>query len=176
MTVVEHPGRPYESPKGSRGLFSTWLKDRAGVAVYENHVFDSSAFGALSFMPARYQAEDGQMHQAPDHILLHGGLPSQRQELIDCIRLEDFGNDVDRCLECFKFDEEQFLKITVKIKDDSREGYGKAVVRIPFSSIDWSAADKQKKSLGLDDVYEVDLELWNEGEALPVDTAAWDRS
>ena len=34
-------------------LFPTWLRERGGIVVYENHVFDSSRFGDKTFMPAR---------------------------------------------------------------------------------------------------------------------------
>lgn len=144
--------------------------------MYENHVLDSSALGHRTFMPATYEAVDDRMHQAPDEYRPHGGLPSLREQRIDHIKLEDFGGDVDRCLAvCFRIKGEQYLELIVKVKDDSAEGYGKAVARIPFSSIDWSAADSPKKSFGLGDVYELDMELWSEGEDHPVDTAVWDR-
>jgi hypothetical protein len=174
--IVADRYKPYEVSASYRNLFATWLKTRGGIVVYENHILDSHALGHTTFMPAMFEGIDDRMHPAPSEYCPHGGIPSLREQRVDHIMLEDFGNDVERCLQCFKFIEEQYLKIIVKVKDDSREGYGKAAVRVPFASIDWLAADSPKKSLGLDDVYEVDLELWNEGEASPVDTAAWDRS
>jgi len=71
-------------------LFPKWLKERGGIVVYENHMLDSSHLGDKTFMPARYIAEDDQMHDAPDEYRPHGGLPSLRQQKVDHIKLEDF--------------------------------------------------------------------------------------
>jgi hypothetical protein len=83
-----------------KSLFSTWLKDRGGIVVYENQMFDSSAFGSRSYVPARYYAEGSSvLHPAPQWI---GDLPSERQHKVDHITLEEFDGDVERLLaECF---------------------------------------------------------------------------
>lgn len=99
--------RPYpvDSEKWERctlDLFPKWLEERGGIVVYECHMLDSSHLGSRTYMPARYEAEDGQMHDAPDEHRPNGGLPSLRQQKIDHIKLEDFGGDVGRCIaECF---------------------------------------------------------------------------
>lgn len=80
-------------------LFPKWLKERGGVVVYENHMMDSSQRGMLSFMPARYMAEDNQLHDAPPRI---GDVPSRFQEKVDHIKLEDFDGDVVQALTCFQ--------------------------------------------------------------------------
>jgi hypothetical protein len=82
-------------------LFPKWLKERGGIVVYENHVLNSSHLGDRSFMPARYIAEDNQLHDAPEEHRPHGGLPSLRQQRVDHIKLEDFGGNVDEALGCF---------------------------------------------------------------------------
>lgn len=81
-------------------LFPKWLKERGGIVVYENHMFDSSCFGDKTFMPARYEAEDNQMHDAPEEHRPNGGLPSMRQQKVDHIKLEDFPG-IEDALKCF---------------------------------------------------------------------------
>jgi len=81
-------------------LFPMWLKERGGIIVYENHMFDSSSFGGQTFLPARYIAEDNKMHDAPGEYRPHGGLPSFREQKVDHIKLEDFAS-VDEALKCF---------------------------------------------------------------------------
>lgn len=88
-------------------LFPTWLRERGGIVVYENHNFDSSHFGDRSYMPARYIAEDDQMHDAPDERRPNGGVPSMRQQKVDHIALEEFGGDMDKALGCFTSDKEK---------------------------------------------------------------------
>ncbi len=88
-----------------KNLFPMWLRDRGGIVVYENHMLDSSSLGARSFMPARYLAEDNQMHDAPEEYRPNGGLPSLRQQKVDHIILEDFNGDVDEALVCFAVEE-----------------------------------------------------------------------
>jgi len=82
-------------------LFPKWLKERGGIVVYENHMFDSSSLGDKTFMPARYIAEDNQMHDAPEEHRPNGGVPSMRQQKVDHIRLEDFST-LEDALECFE--------------------------------------------------------------------------
>jgi hypothetical protein len=81
-------------------LLMKWLKERGGIVVYENHVLDSSQMGATSFLPSRYIAQDdNKMHDAPPRI---GDVPSRFQERVDHVKVEDFGNDVDRAIKgCF---------------------------------------------------------------------------
>lgn len=83
-----------------KDLFPKWLKERGGIVVYENHVFDSSSLGDKTFMPARFLAEDNQMHDAPEEHRPNGGVPSMRQQKVDHIKLEDFPS-VEAALECF---------------------------------------------------------------------------
>lgn len=74
-----------------RGLASKWLVERGGIVVYENHVFDSSAFGDRSFVPAQFVAqEDNQMHWAPLELRPYGGIPSRRQQQVDFIEMGDY--------------------------------------------------------------------------------------
>lgn len=68
--------------------FPMWLKERGGIAVYENRMFDSSQFGSTAYLPASYIAEDNLMHPAPGWI---GDLPSTRKELVSIITLETAG-------------------------------------------------------------------------------------
>jgi len=83
-------------------LFSTWLKERGGIVIYENHVMDSSHFGSTAYMPAQYIAdEDGELHDAPDEYRPNGGLPSMRQQKVDTITLAEFDGDMNKALECF---------------------------------------------------------------------------
>lgn len=86
-------------------LFPKWLEERGGIVVYENHVFDSSSFGDRSYMPARFIAEDNQMHDAPAEHRPNGGVPSMRQQKVDHIKLEEFDGDLDKALACFEKDE-----------------------------------------------------------------------
>lgn len=79
-------------------LFPTWLKERNGVVVYENHMMDSSNLGDLSFMPFKYLAEDGSMREAPNRL---GDVPSRFQERVDHIRLEEFSGDLEKALQSF---------------------------------------------------------------------------
>lgn len=97
-------GRPWKISAGSYGqcmrLFPTWLKERGGIVVYENHMMDSSHFGDRSFMPAKYYAqEDDQLHDAPDRI---GDVPSRFQEKTDHITLKEFGGELLKALACFE--------------------------------------------------------------------------
>ena len=55
-------------------------------------------------MPARYIAEDDQMHDAPEEHRPNGGLPSLRQQKVDHIKLEDFPS-MEEALACFKKDD-----------------------------------------------------------------------
>lgn len=88
-----------------RELFPKWLRERGGIAVYENHVLDSSHLGDVTYLPLRYQAENDQWVDAPaDEWRPHGGLPSLRQQRVDTIKLEEFGGDVERALACFEFE------------------------------------------------------------------------
>ena len=86
-------------------LFPMWLRDRGGVVVYENHVMDSSRLGDKTFMPARFVAEDNQMHDAPEEHRPNSGVPSMRQQKVDHIKLEDFAG-VEDALQCFAQDSE----------------------------------------------------------------------
>lgn len=100
--MADLSSRPYPTDPTNLPRFRMWLTERGGVVVYENHMFDSSHFGDRSFMPARYIAEDDQMHDAPEERRPNGGLPSLRQQKIDHIKAEDF-DSVDECLvACFK--------------------------------------------------------------------------
>lgn len=84
-------------------FFPMWLRERGGIAVYENHNFDSSAFGQMSFMPMRFQAEDDTWHDAPEEHRPGGGVPSLRQQRIDIVKLDEFDGDVETCIAaCFK--------------------------------------------------------------------------
>ena len=85
-----------------KDLFPRWLTSRGGIVVYENHVLDSSCLGDKTFMPARFLAqEDDQLHDAPDQYRPNGGLPSQRQQKVDTITLEEFEGSTDKALSCF---------------------------------------------------------------------------
>lgn len=86
-------------------LFPTWLKERGGVVVYQNHNFDSSRMGDQTFLPARYVAEDGQMHDAPEEFRPMDGLPSMRQQKVDHVKLEEFDGDLTKALACFVQDD-----------------------------------------------------------------------
>lgn len=86
-------------------LFPTWLKERNGIVVYENHMFDSSSFGDKTFMPARFIAEDDQMHDAPDEHRPNGGVPSMRQQKVDHVTLDEFDGDLNKALACFVRDD-----------------------------------------------------------------------
>jgi len=101
---MTEPKRPWsvnpENWDQCMSLFPKWLKERNGVVVYENHMLDSSHLGDKSFMPARFIAEDNEMHDAPDEHRPHGGLPSLRQQKVDHIKLEDF-ESVEDALKCF---------------------------------------------------------------------------
>lgn len=103
--------RPYKVHREVREIckekFPTWLRERNGIVVYQNHVLDSSHCGETTFMPAKFYAEgvDG-LQDAPEEHRPNGGLPSLRQQKIDHVRLEEFGGDVDKCLSvCFVFEE-----------------------------------------------------------------------
>ncbi len=76
-------------------LFPTWLRERGGIAVYENVNFSSSFFGTISFIPMRYIAKDERFHDAPMRI---GELPSVMQERADVIKLDDYDGDLVRAL------------------------------------------------------------------------------
>ena len=99
--------RPYPIDRNkwvgcTENLFPVWLRERGGIVVYENHMMDGSHMGEQTFMPARYiAAEDNQLHDAPEEYRPNGGLPSQRQQKIDHIKLEDFGGSIEAALECF---------------------------------------------------------------------------
>jgi len=95
-----------ESAEQCKRLFPLWLKERGGIVVYQNCMFDSSHIGDQSFMPARFIAEeDNQMHDAPDELRPNGGLPSLRQQQQDHIEMSEYGNDIERALdEAFKFE------------------------------------------------------------------------
>ena len=81
-------------------LFPTWLRERGGIAVYENHMMDSSECGSTSFMPARFYAKEVEgLQDAPPRI---GDVPSRFKERVDHIQLEEFGGDVQKCIDyCF---------------------------------------------------------------------------
>jgi hypothetical protein len=81
-------------------LFPKWLKERGGIVVYQNRLLDSSCLGDKTFMPARFIAEDDQMHEAPDEYRPNGGVPSMRQQKVDHIKLEDFSS-IEDALACF---------------------------------------------------------------------------
>jgi len=83
-------------------LFPTWLKDRGGIVVYQNHVLDSSHVGDITFLPARYLAEDNKLHDAPDEWRPNDGLPSFRQQRVDHVKLEEFDGDLEKALKCFR--------------------------------------------------------------------------
>lgn len=85
-------------------LFPKWLRERGGIVVYENHNFDASGFGDKTFMPARYEDEDGKMHDAPDEYRPNDGLPSMRQQKVDHVMLDEFDGDLRNALACFKED------------------------------------------------------------------------
>ena len=91
-----------------KDLFPRWLRERGGVVVYQNQMFDSSSFGDTTFLPKRYLSTDNQIHEAseqyyPDSI----GLPSLRQQKVDHVTLEEFGGDVEKALSCFAKGQEQ---------------------------------------------------------------------
>jgi hypothetical protein len=65
-----------------------WLKERGGIAIYENRMMDSSQYGSTAYLPARYIAEDNLMHPAPPWI---GDMPSSRKELVGIVTLETAG-------------------------------------------------------------------------------------
>ena len=113
-------GRPWSVAPENYGrcitdLFPKWLKERGGVVVYENHVMDSSCLGDRTFMPARFIAEDDQMHDAPKEHRPNGGVPSMRQQKVDHIKLEDF-TGVEEALKCF-VQEVKMFEMQIKIDD-----------------------------------------------------------
>lgn len=89
---------------GCMKKFEDWLQTREGIVVYENRLMDSSHFGEISFMPAKFYAEESdELQDAPEELRPNGGLPSLRQQKIDHIRLEEFDGDVEKCLKaCFE--------------------------------------------------------------------------
>jgi hypothetical protein len=68
--------------------FPMWLKERGGIAIYENRMMDSTQYGTTAYLPASYIAEDNLMHPAPPWI---GDMPSSRRELIGIVTLETAG-------------------------------------------------------------------------------------
>lgn len=97
---------PENWDKCIKSLFPKWLKERGGICVYQNQTLDSSRLGDKTFVPARYEGEDGRLHDAPDEYRPHGGLPSLRQQKVDHIKLEDFEGDIQSALKCFVREEE----------------------------------------------------------------------
>lgn len=98
----------YDAVEQLRGRINTWIYERGGIVVYENHVLDSSARGDQTFMPVRFVAsEDNALHWAPLEHRPNGGLPSQRQEQVDLIELADFPDTPPAAIigKCFTFEE-----------------------------------------------------------------------
>ena len=88
-------------PEHAKNLVRKWLLERGGVVLYMNVDFCSSNFGACSFLPANFIAqEDDQMHPAPSRL---GDVPSRFKYPQDFICLEQYGGDIERTLGVFTF-------------------------------------------------------------------------
>lgn len=98
-----------------RILFPKWLRERGGIIVYENHNFDSSAFGDRSYTPAMVIfAGETEPRPAPNRL---GDVPSRFQYRVDHVTLEEFDGDVETALcTCFSPANEEEFKIKWRIE------------------------------------------------------------
>jgi len=70
-------------------LLPTWLAERGGVIVYENHTLDSSDMWNTMFLPRKYLMEGDVLTDAPT-VRWQGGLPSRWKEQVDFIELSEY--------------------------------------------------------------------------------------
>ncbi len=69
---------------------------------------------------------------------------------------------------------EASVTVTLRIRGRGADDYGVARVVIPCAAIDWSLADGPNDRFGIDDIYQVDLQVQRPGEPPRDDT--WDRA
>ena len=69
---------------------------------------------------------------------------------------------------------EPTITVTLRVRGSGTDDYGIARVAIPCSRIDWSLADGPRDSIGLDDIYQIDLQVGRPDEGSQTDT--WDRA
>ena len=65
------------------------------------------------------------------------------------------------------------ITVRLRIRGAGTDDYGIAKAAVPVSAIDWSLADAPRDRVGIEDIYQVDLEVGRPGETPVTDT--WDR-
>lgn len=68
-----------------------WLYYRCGMVVYRGQNFDSSAFGSPVFMPYIFDSHDDGFVVANSEHRPNGGLPGQRKQPVDVLRVLSVG-------------------------------------------------------------------------------------